>query len=109
MKRTAAFIYVAVMLGAITLIDNGMGAGGSLVWATGSLCVGWVTRWPWLALLPFLAIPIAAPFGYPDEWVGRTPLPLWFALLWNVPIQSAILLAGLWGRRLYEQFRAART
>lgn len=90
-----------VMLGVVVMFNTGIGEGGA-IWIAASLCLGWVTRTPWLAFLPLLAAPIAVPFGYPEEWMGRTALPLWFVLLWAAPFQAALVIAGWGGRRLYE-------
>jgi hypothetical protein len=59
-------------------------------------------------LLPFIAIPIAVPFGYPDRWAGGDRLLLWSEVLLAAPIQAAIVFAGFCGQGLFERFRASR-
>lgn len=110
-RAIAAVLYLAAVLGVIALADADSGA-GLPVWVAVSFCLGWVTRSPWSALLPLLAVPLAVPFGYPEEWTsygGHDPLPLWFGALAAAPWSAAIVLAGVGGRHLYEHFRASRT
>jgi len=110
MRIGAATLYVAIVLGLIALADSGVRE-TDLMWLIASLCLGWVTRSPWFALVPLIAVPIAVPFGYPDEWSqswGHDPLPLWFGILVAVPVLAALVLAGVGGRRLFERSRAAR-
>lgn len=106
MRVAAVSVYAVIILGTVVLLNAGIGV-GVLVWSVASLCLGWTTRSPWLAFLPFLAGPIAAPFGYPDEWVGRTPLPLWFAVLWVGVFQAAFVIVGIRTRHLYERFHVS--
>lgn len=58
--------------------------------------------------LPFLAVPIAVPFGYPDRWTGGDPLVLWPEVLLAAPVQAPIVFVGFGGRGLFESFRASR-
>jgi hypothetical protein len=58
--------------------------------------------------LVFLAVPIAVPFGYPEEWTGHDPLPLWFGALLAAPVQAAIVIVGREGRYFYERFAHER-
>lgn len=104
MRVAAAILYAAAMLGVVALLDAGSGWAFP-IWTAASLCLGWIGRRPWLALLPLLASPIAAPFGYPQEWWGREALPLWFGVLGAALGQAAIVLLAVFGRRLYERSR----
>jgi DNA-binding transcriptional ArsR family regulator len=108
MRVGATIVYVAVMVGVVVMANAGI-TEAVLVWAAASFCVGWISRNPWSALLPLLAIPIAVPFGYPDKWTGGDPLLLWSEVLLAASIQAVIVFAGFGGRRLIERFRASRT
>lgn len=107
-RAGAAILYVAVMVGVVVLANAGT-SGALLIWSAASICLGWLTRRPRLAFLPFLAIAIAVPFGYPDEWRGGDPLILWTEALAAAPVQAAFVIAGSWGRGRYERFSASRT
>jgi hypothetical protein len=107
MRVGAAIVYVAILVGVVVMADAGISE-ALFVWLAASFCVGWISRYPWSVLLPFLAIPIAVPFGYPDRWTGGDPLLLWSEVLLAAPIQAAIVFAGFGGRRLFERFRVSR-
>jgi hypothetical protein len=96
-----------VMVGVVAVVKAGIDE-AFLIWSVASLCLGWITRWPWFGLLPLLASPIAAPFGYPEEWSGREVMPLWYETLWVSFGQAVIVLIGFGGRRLYDR-RTSRT
>jgi hypothetical protein len=108
MRTGAVIVYVAVMVGVILMADAGISK-AYLVWEAASFGVGWISRYPWSVLLPFLAIPIAAPFGYPDRWTGGDPLLLWSEVLLAALIQAPIVFAGFGGRGIFERFRGARS
>lgn len=105
-RTIAVSAYTVVILIVVALLNAGIDA-GVLLWSAASLCLGWLTRSPWLAFLPFLAGPIAVPFDYPEEWVGSDPLPLWFVVLWIALLQAVLAIIGLSVRRFYERFVAA--
>jgi hypothetical protein len=108
MRVGAATLYVAVMFGVVVLFNVGVWE-ALLIWSAASFCLGWITRYPWLAFLPLLASAIAVPFGYADKLTGGDPLLLWVEVLLAAPIQGAIVIAGFGGRLLYERFRMSRT
>jgi len=104
MRVGAAIVYVAVMVAVLVMADAGIGK-AYLVWEAASFCVGWVSRYPPSALLPFLAIPIAVPFGYPESRTGGDHLLLWSEVLLAAPVQAPIVFTGVGGRGLFERFR----
>jgi hypothetical protein len=73
MKASALIVYSAVLVGVLVMADADIDK-AYLVWEAASFCVGWVSRYPPSALLPFIAIPIAVPFGYPARWTDGNPL-----------------------------------
>lgn len=101
-KVTAAILFVGVQIGVVALADSGNDL-GLPIWLASAFCLGWITRSPWSALLAFLAVPIALPFGYPNQWTGHDPLPLWFGALLAAPVQAAIVIVGREGRYLYDR------
>lgn len=107
LRLGASVLYVAVLVGVVILANAGVG-GALVVWSATSLGLGWLTRRPWSALLPFLAVAIAVPFGYPDESNGGDPLILWAGALVAAPVQAAFVAAGAWGRCRYERTRVPR-
>jgi hypothetical protein len=108
MRVGAAILYLVAMLGVVALAKADI-AEALLIWSAASLCLGWTARWPWLALLPLLASPIAVPFGYPEDWSGREVMPLWFEMLWAALGQAIIVIVGFSGRHLYDRSRMSRT
>lgn len=101
----AAVLYAVVTVALLALADAGNGA-VIAIWLVAPFCIGWIARSPWMALLPFLAVPIAVPFGYPQEWSsGHDPLPLWSGALLAAPIQAATVIVGVGCRSLYERLR----
>ena len=62
------------------------------VWWVASVLLGWASRTPALALLAFLAIPIAIPFGHANEHLGSDApwVPLFAAA---GAVVSALLIA----------------
>jgi hypothetical protein len=93
MKVGVVIAYIASLVGVVVMADAGLSK-AFLVWEAASFGVGWISRYPRSVLLPFLAIPIAVPFGYPDRWTGGDPLLLWSEVLLAAPIQAPIASAG---------------
>jgi len=58
-------------------------------------------RWS-TALLPFLAIPVAIPAGYPNG-VGGEPFPVWADFVLLAPCGSILVLVGLATRRFVHR------
>jgi hypothetical protein len=89
-----AFIsaYLVSMAAAVVLLNANVGTVelALAVWAIVSVLLGWGTGQMFFALLAFVAIPFAVPFGYPDNYEFSEPLPIW----WDAAICS-LLSAGL--------------
>jgi hypothetical protein len=85
-------VYLAGAAAAVILFNANTGSGelAIAIWAIASVLLGWGTGQPGFALLAFLAIPFAIPFGYPDDYQYSEPLPIW----WGVAI-CAFFSAGL--------------
>jgi hypothetical protein len=64
------------------------------------LVLGLAVARPWVVLLPFLAVVMAAPLGYPSANKGE-PLPIWLGLLFFVPLWVAAVAIGIGARRWY--------
>jgi hypothetical protein len=86
----ALFLLAAVA--AIIIFNANVGAGEAAIaiWAIASVLLGWGTGQLTFALLAFLAVPLAIPFGYPDNYEFSEPMPIW----WGVGV-CAIFSAGL--------------
>lgn len=64
-------IYLLALVAAILLVDAGESSGVAIaLWWIASVALGWRTKAPLLGLLALLAIPLAIPFGYADEYTG---------------------------------------
>ena len=89
-----AFIatYLAGTATTVILLNANIGAGelALAIWALTSVLLGWGTGQIAFALLAFLAIPFAVPFGYPDNYEFSEPMPIW----WQVAVCS-FFSAGL--------------
>jgi hypothetical protein len=113
-RVTAAGIYVAVMVGVIIAWNANADSAGTafsgtafLVWSVASALCGWIIRHPLAMLLPLLAIPLAAPFGYAEQWLGSDAPLISLVMVFEAPIQVAIVGIGFGGRLLYERGRRA--
>jgi hypothetical protein len=85
-------VYLASATAAVVLFNANIGHSGLAIaiWAVASVLLGLGTGQLGFALLAFLAIPFAVPFGYPDHYEYSEPLPIW----WGVAIY-ACFSAGL--------------
>ncbi len=85
-------IYLTGTATAVVLLNANTGAGelAIAIWAIASVLLGWGTGQVAFALLAFLAIPFAIPFGYPDHYQFSEPMPIW----WSVAV-CAFFSAGL--------------
>ena len=98
-------LYLAVMVVAF-VIFNGNADNSELAFAIvaiSSLLLGaLVPRWS-MAVVPFLAIPIAIPFGYADRFLGSdAPYVWWFAVI-TAAISALLILAVNAVRKGYER------
>jgi hypothetical protein len=84
-------------------------ADAQFIWLAASFLLGWTTRNLWVALLPLLAVPIAAPFGYADVYIQGDPMPIWGDVVFWAPVHALMVLVACGGRGLYERRRASRT
>jgi hypothetical protein len=67
-----------------------------------SLGVGLATG-SWLAPgLPFLAVAISVPLGYPSGDYHE-PLPIWFGVLLLAPIEAVVVVLAVTGRKLWDR------
>jgi hypothetical protein len=84
--------YLAGAAAAVVLLDANIGDGewAVAIWAIASVILGLGTGRPGFALLAFLAIPFAVPFGYPDNYQFSEPNPIW----WSAAV-LAFFSAGL--------------
>lgn len=85
-------IYLAGAAAAVVLLNANTGDGewAVAIWAVASVLLGLGTGQPGFALLAFLAIPFAVPFGFPDDYQFSEPNPIW----WSATV-LAFLSAGL--------------
>jgi hypothetical protein len=96
-------IYMAATVAAVVLANaNTENSGVAIaIWWVASVVLGWGSRAPALALLAFLAIPMAIPFGYVNNYLGSDApwVPLFAAAGGAV---SALLIAlSAFGARIY--------
>jgi len=73
--------YLAGAGAAVILLNANTGDGewAVAIWAVASVLLGLGTGQPGFALLAFLAIPFAGPFGYPDNYQFSEPNPIWWS------------------------------
>lgn len=96
------FVFVAAYLAAmaitVLLVDANSGLEGWALgaWAIASVALGLGTGQLGFALLAFLAIPFAVPFGYPNNYEFSEPLPIWWvATIFSLFSAGLIFLAAL--------------
>ena len=89
-----AFVVAYLAGAALAVVLLNANSGGEevavAVWAVVSVALGLGGGRLDFALLAFLAIPFAVPFGYPDHYQYSEPLPIW----WSVAV-CAFFSAGL--------------
>jgi hypothetical protein len=102
--------YLAGATASILLINanGGDGALAVAIWMVASVLLGWGTGQPALALLAFLAIPFAVPFGYPDHYEFSEPLPIWWSAAFCAPFSAALIAVAALVRRIVEARRRLR-
>ena len=64
-------------------------------------------RW-WAVALPVLAVVLAVPAGYPDVSSGE-PLPVWFGVLFMLPIAIPAVVAGVLASEALASRRSVRS
>jgi len=110
MKLVAVIGYVVVMLGILALFnadaENNFLA--LAVWSAASLVIGWVMRDAWAVVLSLLALPMAVPFGYADQWLGSDAPYVWWLAMSTGAIQVIVVFAAVLGRLLYERIHSSR-
>ncbi len=80
----------------------------TVLWGVATVAFGFVARDFRFALLSFVAIPVAVGFGYPEEFIGGEPAPIWwFGAMFGFLFAMLIALeVGI--TSAVEQWRATR-
>jgi len=96
--------YLAGVAAAVLLLDANTGDGewAVAIWAVASVMLGLGTGQPGFALLAFLAIPFAVPFGYPDNYQYSEPNPIWWGAAVLAFFSAGIVFFGALMRRIVE-------
>jgi hypothetical protein len=106
-RSVAAGIYVVAVVIAVALLNaHGGSSAAFLLWVLASIFLGAATGRPSFALLALLAIPVAIPFGIPDDDLSRRAdpvLPLVFIAAYFVPISALLIVASAFARRTIER------
>jgi hypothetical protein len=105
--------YVSVYLiatSAMVLLVNansGHEEAALVVWGVASISLGLGTGQVALSLLAFLAIPLAIPFGYPDNYQYSEPLPIFWAVAVYAFFSAGIVFLAALVRLIVEKRRRA--
>jgi hypothetical protein len=108
--RVLVGLYVAAALAALVAVNadqiNSRAALGLV--AAVSLLVGWGTRSGWGAVVAWMMIPLALPFGYANTFNGGgdTDLMVLLAIV-SAAVSTALILASAGARILYERRHAS--
>jgi hypothetical protein len=99
--------YLAATLAVVVLINANTGDGSLplAIWAIASVLLGLGTGRLSFALLAFLAIPFAIPFGYPDNYQYSEPLPIWWAAGFYGCFSAGLIFLAAIVRRIIESRR----
>ncbi|HEX5714099.1 MAG TPA: hypothetical protein VFX85_12370 [Solirubrobacterales bacterium] len=102
-------IYLAGMIAEILLLNtsNGIGWWPVVIMGATSTLLGLGTGQPAWALLAFLAIPLAVPFGAPEE-VLHEAFPVWFSMAFYAFYSSVLILITAFARKIVDSRRALR-
>jgi hypothetical protein len=98
-----AVAYLVAMVVALFMMDAEGGGSWGTVWLVASILLGAGTGDYRLALLSILTIPMAIPFGLPDDPEGDPVFPLWVATLAFAPISSVSILFGAFVRQTAQE------
>ena len=107
MVRVAFIVsYLGGTAAAVFLLNANNGDEGLAfaIWAVTSLLLGWGTGNLAFALLAFLAIPFAVPFGNPDHYEFSEPLPIWWTVAIASVFSAALILFGALVKRVVNDW-----
>jgi len=105
MLRVACILtYLIGAAAAVILLDSNTGAGEAAIaiWAAASILVGWGTGRPVLAVLAFLAVPFAIPFGYPNAYAYSEPIPIWWSVAVLSFFSAGVILLAAFAKHVVE-------
>lgn len=108
---TRIALTVAYLAGAaatvISLNANGESIGflPSVIWAVASVLLGWTTGQLGVALLAFLAVLFAIPFGYPDHYQYSEPMPIWWSAMFLAFASAGLVVLAALMKRIVEIHR----
>jgi len=111
MTRIALVVtYLGSAAAAVILLDANSGEGelAIAIWAVASVLLGWGTGHFGFALLAFLAIPFAVPFGYPDHYQFSEPMPIWLSVAFCAFFSAGLILLGALMKLIVEARRHQR-
>ncbi len=97
MTRIAFVVTYLVGAAAAVILLNANSENGGLaivIWAVASVLLGLGTGQIGFALLAFLAIPFAVPFGYPDHYEYSEPAPISWSAMFYAFISSCLIFAS---------------
>jgi hypothetical protein len=112
MTRIALILaYLAGAAAAVILLNANDGDAelAIVIWAVASVLLGCGTGRLGFALLAFLAIPFAIPFGYPDHYQYSEPLPIWWYTAFCASASAGLIFLAALTKRLIEAYRRQRT
>lgn len=108
MTRIALIVtYLAGAAAAVILLNANSGGGelAIVIWAVGSLLLGWGTGQLGLSFLSLLAIPFAVPFGYPNHYQYSEPLPIWWSVMFYAFMSTCLIFASALIKNVVEARR----
>jgi len=102
--------YLGSAAAAVILFNANIGQGelAVAIWAAASVLLGWGTGYFSFALLAFLAIPFAVPFGYPDHYQFSEPLPIWWSTAVCAFFSAGLILLSAFTKLIVEARRHQR-
>ena len=102
--------YLAGAAAAVILLNANTGDGelAIVIWAITSVLLGGGTGTLGFALLAFLAIPFAVPFGYPDNYQFSEPMPIWWSAAFCALFSAGLILLSALMRLIVEARRHQR-
>lgn len=106
------FVVTYLIGAALTVVllnaNNGDEGLAVAVWAVASVLLGWGTGNLGFALLAFLAIPFAVPFGYPDHYEFSEPSPIWWGVAIYAFFSAGLIFLGALMKLIVEALRRPR-
>jgi hypothetical protein len=106
-----AMAYLIATAAVVILLNanDGHWEAALVIWGLASIVLGLGTGQVAFSLLAFLAVPFAAPFGYPDHYEYSEPIPIFWAVGIYAFLSAGLICVAAVVRLIIEKLRRPRS